>query len=201
MKNSKGITLIALIITIIVLLILAVVAINSVNNTGIIQYAQNSADEYKSGMQKENSVLVDYEAEINNILESMNVSKKYHNYTVKDLSQVDLESLLGEYEHKLIFITDEKQSQIFFVIRTSDEFLGFIFTENIESEPTIAYYYNFVDNEWYDINENELNEIPEIIFKNGYILSAEQIKELTGTEFNLFSEEIIDSLFTITSIE
>jgi len=125
----------------------------------------------------------------------------YHNYTVKDLSQVDLESLLGEYEHKLIFITDEKQSQIFFVIRTSDEFLGFIFTENIESEPTIAYYYNFVDNEWYDINENELNEIPEIIFKNGYILSAEQIKELTGTEFNLFSEEIIDSLFTITSIE
>jgi len=60
MKGSKGITLVALIITIIVLLILAVVAISAVNNTGIIQYAQNSADEYKNGRDKENTTLGNY---------------------------------------------------------------------------------------------------------------------------------------------
>ena len=60
MKGSKGITLVALIITIIVLLILAVVAIGAVNNTGIIQYAQNSADEYKNGRDKENITLANY---------------------------------------------------------------------------------------------------------------------------------------------
>ena len=60
MKGSSGITLVALIITIIVLLILAVVAINSVNNTGIIQYAQNSADEYADGRDEENKIIGSY---------------------------------------------------------------------------------------------------------------------------------------------
>ena len=60
MKGSRGITLVALIITIIVLLILAVVAISAVNNTGIIQHAQNSADEYTDGRDKENTTLVNY---------------------------------------------------------------------------------------------------------------------------------------------
>ena len=58
--SQKGITLVALIITIIILLILAVVAINAVNNTGIIGYAQNSADEYKDGRDKENGILQGY---------------------------------------------------------------------------------------------------------------------------------------------
>ena len=60
MKGSSGITLVALIITIIILLILAVVAIGAVNNTGIIQYAENSADEYKDGRDKENTTLGNY---------------------------------------------------------------------------------------------------------------------------------------------
>ena len=60
MKGSKGITLVALIITIIILLILAVVAIGAVNNTGIIQYAQNSADEYTDGRDEENTTLQNY---------------------------------------------------------------------------------------------------------------------------------------------
>jgi len=60
MKGSKGITLVALIITIIILLILAVVAIGAVNNTGIIQYAQNSVDEYKDGRDEENTTLGNY---------------------------------------------------------------------------------------------------------------------------------------------
>ena len=60
MKGSRGITLVALIITIIILLILAVVAIGAVNNTSIIQYAQNSADEYKDGRDKENATLGNY---------------------------------------------------------------------------------------------------------------------------------------------
>ena len=59
-KTQKGITLIALIITIVVLLILAVVAINAVNNTGIIQYAQNSAEEYAGGRDTENGILQGY---------------------------------------------------------------------------------------------------------------------------------------------
>lgn len=50
----------ALIITIIVLLILATVAIAAVNNTGIIQYAQNSADEYADGRDKENTMVWNY---------------------------------------------------------------------------------------------------------------------------------------------
>lgn len=60
MKGNTGITLVALIITIIILLILAVVAIRAVNNTGIIQYAQNSADEYGRGQAKENEAIQGY---------------------------------------------------------------------------------------------------------------------------------------------
>jgi len=59
-RKDSGITLIALIITIIVLLILAVVAIGAVNNTGIIQYAQNSVEEYGNAQDKENTTLQNY---------------------------------------------------------------------------------------------------------------------------------------------
>ena len=59
-KQNKGITLVALIITIIVLLILAVVAISAVNNTGIIQHAQNSADEYTDKRDQENVMVGNY---------------------------------------------------------------------------------------------------------------------------------------------
>ena len=65
LKTNKGITLVALIITIIILLILAVVAISAVSNTGIIQYAQNSAGAYKDGRDKENGILQGYMNYIN----------------------------------------------------------------------------------------------------------------------------------------
>jgi len=61
-KSQKGITLIALIITIVILLILAVVAIGAVNNTGIIQYAKNSVDEYNSIKSNEESIIAGYES-------------------------------------------------------------------------------------------------------------------------------------------
>ena len=61
---EKGITLVALIITIIVLLILAVVAIRGVTGDGILQYAQNSADKHQAGVDKENTVLDSYLAEL-----------------------------------------------------------------------------------------------------------------------------------------
>lgn len=59
-KLEKGITLVALIITIIILLILAVVAIGAVNNTGIVKYAQNSAEKYDDGRDEEKQGLQNY---------------------------------------------------------------------------------------------------------------------------------------------
>ena len=87
-KSNKGITLVALIITIIVLLILAVVAISAVNNAGIIQYAQNSADEYKDGRDKENTTLVNYV----DILNHYETNKKTE------------EAIWGEFQGMLFYI-------------------------------------------------------------------------------------------------
>ena len=70
-KLEKGITLVALIIIIIVLLILAVVAIGAVNNTGIIQHAKNSADEYTDGRDEENTTLGNYLDIINHHYETI----------------------------------------------------------------------------------------------------------------------------------
>ena len=52
-KLEKGITLIALIITIIILLILAVVTIGSIKESKIVDYAQDAANEYTIGQEKE----------------------------------------------------------------------------------------------------------------------------------------------------
>ena len=67
-KTQKGITLVALVITIIVLLILAVVAIGAVRDSGIIGYAQNSAETYNLKKKEENTTLVGYESEISKYL-------------------------------------------------------------------------------------------------------------------------------------
>jgi len=87
-KLEKGITLIALIITIIILLILAVVAIGAVNNTGIIQYAKNSADEYEKGQIEENTTLQGYMDILNennpNKKENSNVPDKLVKYLFGD---------------------------------------------------------------------------------------------------------------------
>ena len=64
-KTQKGITLVALIITIIVLLILAVVAIGAVQNDGIINYAKNARDSYKTAQDEESSTLSNYLDKIN----------------------------------------------------------------------------------------------------------------------------------------
>ena len=72
-NQNKGITLVALIITIIVLLILAVVAISAVNYTGIIQYAQNSADEHEKRKDEEEQLIQDYTDYINeNVIPKLN---------------------------------------------------------------------------------------------------------------------------------
>ena len=60
-KVERGITLIALIITIIILLILAVVTIGSMKNSNIITYAQNAANDYETGKDKEKGILSQYE--------------------------------------------------------------------------------------------------------------------------------------------
>ena len=60
-KQSRGITLVALIITIVVLLILAVVAIGAVRNSNIIGYAQNAAEGYEKGKEKEEGAIKEAE--------------------------------------------------------------------------------------------------------------------------------------------
>ena len=65
LNNEKGITLIALIITIVVLLILAIVAINAVQDRGIIQHAQNATSRYDREKTKENTILGNYLAYLN----------------------------------------------------------------------------------------------------------------------------------------
>ena len=64
-KNNKGITLVALIITIIVLLILAVVAIGAIKNDGIIDYAKNAKRDYMAEADRENQLLQNALAYIN----------------------------------------------------------------------------------------------------------------------------------------
>ena len=63
-KTQKGITLVALVITIIVLIILAVVAIGALQNHGIINYAKNARAEYEAATEKENTILGNYLAKI-----------------------------------------------------------------------------------------------------------------------------------------
>ena len=66
-KAQKGITLVALIITIVVLLILAAVAISSIQNDGILQYAQNAADNWNRAAANEQAMLGDYLNYLNNM--------------------------------------------------------------------------------------------------------------------------------------
>ena len=68
-KREKGITLIALIITIIVLLILAVVTIKELTDSSIINYAQNSANDYKAAKEEENTILHSYDGFIDEKLQ------------------------------------------------------------------------------------------------------------------------------------
>ena len=71
-KQNKAITLIALIITIIVLLILAGVIINfTVGNQGIINKAQTAVGKYENAQEKENSVFIEYEKNIDNYRENV----------------------------------------------------------------------------------------------------------------------------------
>ena len=64
MRGQKGITLVALIITIIVLLILAVVTIAAVSGDRIINHAENARDDYKTAINTENKILVNYETRL-----------------------------------------------------------------------------------------------------------------------------------------
>jgi len=59
-RAEKGITLVALIITIVVLIILAVVAINSITNTGVVNYTNNSVNQYLTRQEEENGTLSSY---------------------------------------------------------------------------------------------------------------------------------------------
>jgi len=110
MKGDSGITLIALIITIIVLLILAVVAIGAVNNTGIIQYAQNSADEYTDGRDKENTILQNYM----DVLNHYNLNKEPSN-PLKEIAglyySISMNMQLTE-DGKVIMIAGEQKMEM-----------------------------------------------------------------------------------------
>lgn len=64
-KNIKGITLVALIVTIIILMILAGVVIATVTgNNGILNKSKLARDTYQNSASNENSILSDYENEI-----------------------------------------------------------------------------------------------------------------------------------------
>ena len=63
-KDNVGITLIALVITIIVLLILAGITIAQLSNNGLFERTRIAKEKSKVAKEKENTVLGDYEAEI-----------------------------------------------------------------------------------------------------------------------------------------
>jgi len=114
MKGNEGITLVALIITIIILLILAVVAIGAVNNTGIIQYAQNSADEYADGRDKENTTLQNYLDYLNEYANTENMPAKTLNSNFDDFAEaLDMDpNTYRVYDHKITYLSGNSKIDI-----------------------------------------------------------------------------------------
>lgn len=90
--KEKGITLIALIITIIVLVTLAAVSINILFDNGIVGYAMNGADRYKSAESEESRMLAEAEnllaqnGNVGSTRESITVDKAEYEQMKTDIS-------------------------------------------------------------------------------------------------------------------
>ena len=96
-SQNRGITLIALIITLIVLLILSGIAIVQLTGSGILEKAKLSKVNISDAQEQENSILNEYEGEINNV-----VSSRDENYNTKinrdTLFEGNNESISGNFQ-------------------------------------------------------------------------------------------------------
>ena len=92
-RKEKGITLVALVITIIILLILAAVTINMLlGDNGLISKTKESVAKYKNAQELENSMLSQFETEMDNYLNGGNEKSITRKITTENVA-----SHIGEY--------------------------------------------------------------------------------------------------------
>ena len=173
LKKATGITLVALIVTIIILMILAGVVIATVTgNNGILNKSKLARDTYQNSASNENSILSDYENEIDKYALDIASSRD----DTITLSKGEYNSLIARIEAL------ENKSTSGFEMKQLVDYITYSSLTSVETNDSISNY-NYLylvfgsKKEWYDSRIIKLDEF---------------IKDYSNTFCNLYFHPGID---------